>query len=217
MKLYIYSHCPFCNRVEAYAALANIKLDVIILPNDDENTLIKMIGKKQVPVLEAEGKYILESLDIINFLNEKTGFLKSKVDAKIDVKKVEKWLESASPIIHKLFLPRCIKLKVEEFKTPSSIKYFTEKKEANFKMSFADLIAKTPELKEQIEEKLNELEPLIKGLPSIKNQDFTIQDIMLFASLRMLSIIPFLRWNKKVKDYMMHISTLTRMPLFEQI
>ena len=176
-----------------------------------------MIGKKQVPILEVDGKYIPESLDIINFLNQKSNFLKKKVESKIETKAVVKWLEEASPIISKLFLPRCIQLGGEEFKTPSAIKYFKDKKEANFKTTFEKLIAKTPELKAQIEEMLNDLEPLIHGLPSNKNQDFTIEDIMLFASLHMLSTVPFLRWNKKVKDYMMHISTLSKMPLFPQV
>ena len=217
MKLYLYSHCPFCNRVATYLGLANINVERIILLNDDEETPIKMIGKKQLPILEVEGKYIPESLDIINFLNKKHNFLKQNVEAKIETKAVLKWIEETSPLVYKLFLPRCIKLNVEEFKTPASIKYFQDKKEAMLKSTFEKLIAQTPELKEQMEEKLNELESLIHGLPSLKSQDFTIEDIMLFAHLHTLSTVPFLRWNKKVKDYMMHISTLSKMPLFPQI
>lgn len=217
MKLYLYPHCPFCVRVLTFAGLANIKLEQVILSNDDEETPIKMTGKKQLPILEADGKYITESLDIINFLNEKYSFLQSKVESKIDTKKVTKWIETASPIIYKLFLPRCIKLKTEALKTQSAIEYFTKNKEAGLKTTFAELIKNTPMLKEKIEEELNNLEPLINGLPSVKNRDFTIEDIMLFSTLRLLSVVPFLRWNKKVKDYMMHISALAKIPLFEQV
>ncbi|WP_289169909.1 glutaredoxin domain-containing protein [uncultured Pseudoalteromonas sp.] len=46
MKLYSYSHCPFCARVKYVAGKLGIKLDDVVLDYDDTETPTKLIGKK---------------------------------------------------------------------------------------------------------------------------------------------------------------------------
>lgn len=52
MKLYIYDHCPFCVRARMIFGLRGVAVQQIFLQNDDEATPIRMIGAKQLPILE---------------------------------------------------------------------------------------------------------------------------------------------------------------------
>ena len=45
MKLYSYSHCPFCACVKYVAGKLGIKLDDVVLDYDDTETPTKLIGK----------------------------------------------------------------------------------------------------------------------------------------------------------------------------
>ena len=66
MKLYIYDHCPFCVRARMIFGLRGMPVEEVILQNNDEETPIKMIGAKQVPILQKDGgSFMGESLDIV--------------------------------------------------------------------------------------------------------------------------------------------------------
>ena len=63
MKLYIYDHCPFCVRARMIFGLRGVAVEEVILQNDDEETPIRMIGAKQVPILQKDdGSFMGESL-----------------------------------------------------------------------------------------------------------------------------------------------------------
>ena len=68
MKLYVYDHCPFCTRARMAAALRGVATELVYLPNDDEDTPIRLIGAKQLPILQKEdGSHMGESLDIVRY------------------------------------------------------------------------------------------------------------------------------------------------------
>ena len=74
MKLYIYDHCPFCVRARMIFGLRGVAVEEVILQNDDEETPIKMIGAKQVPILQKDdGSFMGESLDIVRHIDEMAG------------------------------------------------------------------------------------------------------------------------------------------------
>jgi len=74
MKLYIYDHCPFCVRARMIFGLRGVAVEEVILQNDDEETPIKMIGAKQVPILQKDdGSFMGESLDIVRYIDEMAG------------------------------------------------------------------------------------------------------------------------------------------------
>lgn len=213
MKLYSYNHCPFCIRARMIFALTKVPFQNIILLNDDEETLIKMIGKKQVPVLETEdGKYIAESLDIVSFVDKETKILGGTRN-----KNIETWVSDASNYFYKLIFPRVVKLDLPEFATESSIKYFQEKKEAAMKMTFEEAMALTDELKLEAEHHMKVLSPLLTKLPSIKNKDFSLDDIILFPILLLLTTVYGLKWDKNVQDYLKHVSAITTIPFFKPL
>ena len=193
--------------------LTDTKYEEVILLNDDEETPIKLCGKKQVPILEVDGKIIVESLDIVDFLDKKVGgFLSSNENKNIQI-----WIEDARNYLYRLTFPRLIKQDLPEFATSSAVQYFQTKKEVSIGVSFEELLSKTQEYKEEAEHHIKLLSPLITKLPSIKNRDFTKDDIILFPVLRLLSCVYGLKWDKNVQDYLKHISAITRIPLHKGV
>ncbi|MET0155711.1 MAG: glutaredoxin 2 [Rickettsiales bacterium] len=70
MKLYVYDHCPYCVKARMIFGLTSTPVDVVYLPNDDEETPIRMIGKKMLPILEKnDGTFLPESLDILAYVD----------------------------------------------------------------------------------------------------------------------------------------------------
>ncbi len=52
MKLYIYDHCPYCLKARMIFGLKNIPVELHVLLNDDAETPTRMVGQKQVPILQ---------------------------------------------------------------------------------------------------------------------------------------------------------------------
>ena len=70
--LYVGTICPFCKKVENFLNEENIELEIINIEKDRDamQKLIEEGGKRQVPCLFHDGKYLYESDDIIEFLKE---------------------------------------------------------------------------------------------------------------------------------------------------
>lgn len=71
-KLFVGTICPYCAKVENFMKEENISIDIVNIEEDREamKKLIEEGGKRQVPCLYHDGKYLYESDDIINFLRD---------------------------------------------------------------------------------------------------------------------------------------------------
>lgn len=70
--LYYKDSCPFCQRVLHFMQKSNIVCEMKDTTIDENACeLCKIGGKKQVPCLVIDGQAMYESLDIINYMNEK--------------------------------------------------------------------------------------------------------------------------------------------------
>lgn len=203
MKLYVYDHCPFCIRARMPLGFKGIEAEVIYLPNDDEETPISMIGEKMLPILEHDGAYVGESLDIVKALDEMSG--ERMFDGTPDAA-LGDWISGALGPIYNLVIPRTPVESFPEFETASARSYFTEKKEAAFG-AFDGLFAKTPALIAEVKAHLDTLVPL---LPTAR--DIGIDDILLFPHLRGLEIVEGLRFPKEVEAYVARVSEASGVP-----
>ncbi len=71
-KLFVGSFCPHCRKVENFLDENDIKIDIVNI-NEDRDAMMELIqkgGKRQVPCLFHDGKYLYESNDIIDFLGK---------------------------------------------------------------------------------------------------------------------------------------------------
>lgn len=210
MKLYIYDHCPFCVRARMIFGLRRIDVEQIILQNDDEATPIRMIGVKQVPILQkTDGSYMGESLEIVRYIDEisNRGRLKEAIRPEIQA-----WLKRIDSYSSKLTQPRDVLIGLPEFSTQSAIDYFVRKKEQNIG-SFQDNLQKTDEYLQQLHEDLDKLSDLIKTDNSL-NQEISMEDIHVFPILRNLTIVKGVVLPSAVETYMQNMSRLSNVPLY---
>ena len=54
MRLYLFEHCSICFRVRMAAALKRLHLQETVLLEDDSQTMVKLVGKRVVPILGLE-------------------------------------------------------------------------------------------------------------------------------------------------------------------
>src|SRR3984885_15640883 len=66
MRLYLFEHCSVCFRVRMAAALKRSHLQETVVLEDDSETMIRLVGKRRVPILvKDDGTPMLESMDMV--------------------------------------------------------------------------------------------------------------------------------------------------------
>ena len=215
MKLFIYDHCPYCVKARMIFGLKNIPVSLVTLLNDDEETPISMIGKKMVPILEVKpGQFMPESMDIVQFIDKQPP---STLISKAEDPTLLKILNQARTPYYSLVMPRWIQSEMEEFKTPSSRKYFQNKKEQMIG-PFSSALEKTKEFKIEISEILTEMENKItKKNKWYLGDQISFNDFHLFAFLRSLTIVKDLSFPPILDAYTKHCSEKSQIPLSTHI
>ncbi|EES6261467.1 TPA: glutaredoxin 2 [Shigella sonnei] len=213
MKLYIYDHCPYCLKARMIFGLKNIPVELHVLLNDDAETPTRMVGQKQVPILQKDGsRYMPESMDIVHYVDKLDGkpLLTGKRSPAI-----EEWLRKVNGYANKLLLPRFAKSAFDEFSTPAARKYFVDKKEASAG-NFADLLAHSDGLIKNISDDLRALDKLIVK-PNAVNGELSEDDIQLFPLLRNLTLVAGINWPSRVADYRDNMAKQTQINLLSSM
>lgn len=211
MKLYYYDHCPFCVRAKMIAGYKHIQVEYIVLLNDDAETCMRLVNKKQVPILEFDdGSAMVESLDIAHKFDEIGDAKRIMLPASKNQDVVGEQLSKVSSDINALLYPRNVKAGLPEFATKSAIAYFQTKKEKSLGKTFDQAMSETPIHKQKVEDQLAHLtfHP--------RNTENTIgwDDVMIFPTLRNLTIVKDIKMPKILADYVAHISSLTGIELY---
>ncbi|EKA4246660.1 glutaredoxin 2 [Escherichia coli] len=213
MKLYIYDHCPYCLKARMIFGLKNIPVELHVLLNDDAETPTRMVGQKQVPILQNDdSRYMPESMDIVHYVDKLDGkpLLTGKRSPAI-----EEWLRKVNGYANKLLLPRFAKSAFDEFSTPAARKYFVDKKEASAG-NFADLLAHSDGLIKNISDDLRALDKLIVK-PNAVNGELSEDDIQLFPLLRNLTLVAGINWPSRVADYRDNMAKQTQINLLSSM
>lgn len=198
MKLYHYVHCPFCVRVRLALGFLQISFESIVVPYDDEETPVKLTGKKMLPIMAFDdGTIMNESLDIIKKLDP-NNLLKNQL-MNLHQEEFNALLERIGKPVHNLCMPYWIW--TPEF-NQNSRNYFQKKKEVK-RGPFAKLI-------HQKEEFIAELDLILAGLendlkPFYKNDELTILDIALAAHLWGMYIFPEFQFSPKIHNYLQKV------------
>ena len=207
--LYVYDHCPFCVKARMIFGFKNRPYTLTYLLNDDEETPIKMVGQKMLPILQEGDHYMAESMDIIHKIDQidqqpvLTGDTNPAINA---------WIESIYDVVNKLVIPRYAGAnELPEFVTAEARAYFMVKKEAWFG-SFSNLLAETEALVKRVNESLIRLDPLIQSADAC-NGKLSEDDIHLFPVLRGLSIVEGIVYPSKVEAYRQTMSQVAGIPL----
>ena len=212
MKLYVYDHCPFCTRARMAAALRGVATELVYLPNDDEDTPIRLIGAKQLPILQKEdGSHMGESLDIVRYFYRQDS---SALDEAVRPE-IQAWVDAFADWGNRLIMPRDVQLDLPEFAAESSVAYFKGKKEAWLEASFEQLLQETPRYLAQAQEALRVLDGLIAPNAGYANgTHLSMEDILVFPLLRNLSMVKGAAYPDNVAHYVRAMSQAAKIPLF---
>ncbi|MFC1170698.1 GrxB family glutaredoxin [Pasteurella multocida] len=210
MELYVYDHCPYCVRAMMIFGLKNIPFKKHVLLNDDEETPIRLVGKKVVPILVKEdGTAMPESLDIVKYIDTHYGepILQTAVRPEI-----EALLAEITSYSNYLLMPRFVKLELAEFATQSAIDYFTKKK-TDYVGDFTQHFTNTPTYLARLTQDLEKLSALVMGETSL-NQHLSFEDILVFPLLRNLTCVKGLRFPARLEKYIKRLSELSQVDLY---
>ena len=212
MKLYVYDHCPFCTRARMAAALRGVATELVYLPSDDEDTPIRLIGAKQLPILQKEdGSHMGESLDIVRYFYRQDS---SALDEAVRPE-IQALVDAFGDWGNRLIMPRSVQLDLPEFAAESSVAYFKGKKEAFLEASFEQLLQETPRYLAQAQEALRALDGLIAPNADYANgTHLSMEDILVFPLLRNLSMVKGAAYPDNVAHYVRAMSQAAKIPLF---
>jgi glutaredoxin 2 len=201
LTLYHYVHCPFCVRVRMTLGHLGLSYQSKVLPYDDEKTPVSFTGKKMLPIMEIDGRYMNESLDIIRTLDHDH---RIKWPSGNELAELEQVLKSLGDDVHSLAMPYWIY--TPEFDQSSRV-YFQHKKEEK-RGPFKELVRNQSTFIKSLNEKLAKLESEIK--PFYQSQTFTLKDILLASHLWGLYVVPEFQFSPKVHGYLQSVRALCR-------
>ena len=209
--LYVYEHCPFCIKARMIFGLKNIPFHLVTLLNDDVDTPTAMVGRKMVPILEQDGRYMPESLDIVARIDADgapvlTGARRPEI---------AQWLSHTGSALYRQFLPRAAVAPFPEFATTSARAYFLTNKE-NPDLPFSAILKDSKTALDSLSPLLADLDALIQA-PDAVNGTLSYDDIDLFAQLHSFSIVRGLAYTGKVETYRQTLSKRTGIPLLDAI
>jgi glutaredoxin 2 len=171
-----------------------------------------MIGKKMAPILEDEGHFLAESMDIVARID---GLRDERVLTGKTNPLVGDWIKDGTKTAYALAMPRWASAPLPEFATPEARAFFTKNKEAIIG-PFSDRPAESAHLIEATNLSLKALEPLVQS-PDAVNGELSTDDIHLFAHLRALSIVSGIAYPHAVDVYRKRMSAEMGVPLHDEI
>ncbi|MDK2777307.1 MAG: glutaredoxin 2 [Pseudomonadota bacterium] len=212
MKLYVYHHCPYCIRAMMVANYKDISYETVFLLNDDEETCYRLVNAKQVPILEFDqGGAIAESLDIAARFDE-LGDGGRVIRPADDCSAFSAAFSDSGMPINCLLFPRNIALGLPEFMTEDARGYFRTKKEKIIGQSFSQAMTDTRQHKVQVETMLANLPA--PSLPSHHENTISWDDVMIFPTLRNLTMVAELKIPPTIREYLNQVSQLTGIQLY---
>lgn len=209
MKLHIYEHCPFCVRARMIFGIKKIPVELRVMSEGDAETPTRMVGKKVAPVLEKDdGTFMAESMDIVHYVDGLSGdrLLTGTGNSEID-----RWCEMVTDTLFRLVIPRFTRAEFEEISTPAAREAYVERENRAFG-DLEKLMLETPDLLQEMNAWLGELEPVLAHRNEINESDFR-----LYPLLRSLTIVRDARFGSDTRIYIDFMSGLTRVNnLFNQ-
>ena len=196
MRLYLWEHCSICFRVRMAAALKRLHLQETVLLEDDSQTMIKLVGKRVVPILvKDDGQPMLESMDMVAHIDA----IGEPILGGGQRAELAEWASATADKSAPLTWPRYPLLGLPEFSTISALDHYIVRKREKLG-DFVELRAKTREQIDALMPELETLDRLIES-PTAVNGTLSLDDIRVLPLLRAAAVVKGLRFPGKVRDY----------------
>ena len=196
MRLYMFEHCSLCFRVRTTAALKGVHLQQEVVLDDDSETMIALVGKRQIPILvKDDGKPMLESMEMVKHIDG----IGEPILTGPERPEIAAWAEQVVPKTGPLTMPRYPLLGLPEFASQAALDHYTMRKRKSFG-DFVELRAKTRQYIVELAPSFDALDRLIES-PSAVNGMLSMDDIRVLPLLRSAGVVKGLRFPPKVRDY----------------
>jgi len=196
MRLYLFEHCSVCFRVRMAAALKRLHLQETVVLEDDSETMIRLVGKRRVPILvKDDGQPMLESMDMVAHIES----LGAPALIGPERPEISAWADGFADKTPPLTWPRYPLLDLPEFATVAARDHFIMRKRRHF-TDLVELRAKTGELIEALMPNLEALDHLIEN-PKAINGTLSLDDIRVLPLLRSAGVVKGLHFPQKVRAY----------------
>jgi glutaredoxin 2 len=178
------------------AALKRLHLQETIVLEDDTETMVRLVGKRRVPILvKDDGTAMLESMDMVAHIEGRS----APVLTGPERPEIAAWTNAFSDKTPPLTWPRYPLLDLPEFATVAARDHFIVRKRRHF-ADLVELRAKTRELIDALQPDLETLERLIES-PAAVNGTLSLDDIRVLPLLRSAAVVKGLRFTEKVRGY----------------
>jgi glutaredoxin 2 len=196
MKLYMFEHCSLCFRVRMMAALKRMPLQETVVRDDDSDTMVGLVGKRQIPILvKDDGQPMLESMDMVKYIEG----LGPPVLLGPQRPEIAQWADQVVVKSAPLTMPRYPLLGLPEFATPAALAHYTARKYKTYG-DFAELRSHTREQIHDVIPKFEELDGLIES-PQAVNGMLSMDDIRVLPLLRSVAVVKGLSFPQQVRNY----------------
>jgi glutaredoxin 2 len=196
MRLYMFEHCSLCFRVRMTAALKRLHLQETIVLDDDSETMIGLVGKRQVPILiKDDGRPMLESMDMVRYVDSRCEPILTGPERNDLAAWAERFAEKAAP----LTWPRYPLLGLPEFRTVAAHDHYIVRK----RKAIGDLVelrAATRRYISELAPELNQLDGLIERADAV-NGTLSLDDVRVLPLLRSAAVVKGLQFPQRVRDY----------------
>jgi glutaredoxin 2 len=202
MRLYLFEHCSICFRVRMAAALKRLHLQETVVLEDDSETMIRLVGKRVVPILvKDDGQPMLESMDMVAHIES----LGAPVLVGPQRDELAVWASATIDKTAPLTWPRYPLLGLPEFGTIAAHDHYVVRKRERLGDlgDLGDLVELRAKTREHIDALMPELERLDRLIesPTAVNGTLSLDDIRVLPLLRSAGVVKGLRFPQKVREY----------------
>jgi glutaredoxin 2 len=196
MRLYLFEHCSICFRVRMAAALKRLHLQETVVLEDDSETMIKLVGKRVVPILvKDDGQPMLESMDMVAHIDS----LGAPILVGPQRGDLAAWASATADKTAPLTWPRYPLLGLPEFGTIAAHDHYVVRKRKRLG-DLVELRAKTREYIDALMPNFETLDRLIES-PTALNGTLSLDDIRVLPLLRSAAVVKGLRFPQRVREY----------------
>jgi glutaredoxin 2 len=199
MRLYMFEHCSLCFRVRMTAALKRLHLQETVVLDDDTDTMVGLVGKRQIPILvKDDGQAMLESMDMVRHVDAQDGSLLTGPE-RPERPEIADWANRFADKVALLTWPRYPLLGLPEFATVAAHDHYTVRK----RKAIGDLVELRAATRQHIAALAPELDTLDRLIasPAAVNGTLSLDDIRVLPLLRSAAVVKALRFPSKVRDY----------------
>jgi len=192
----MFEHCSLCFRVRMIAALKRLPLQETIVLDDDTETMVGLVGRRQVPILVNDGGTpMLESMDMVRHIER----LGDPVLTGPERQDIAAWADRFAGKAAPLTWPRYPLLGLPEFASASALDHYTARKGKAIG-DLGELRAATRRYVAELEPELDALDGFITA-PDAVNGTLSHDDIRVLPLLRSAAVVKDMRFPPKVRAY----------------